>query len=115
MDEVHDLVLADDQFNMYLFAAFAAMALLLAGLGIYGVMSFTVAQRSREIALRIALGSTRGQVVGLVVREGMRMTLAGLGAYGRVLRRARPCWPASSRPGAPRFKTRRRCCGGSEQ
>jgi putative ABC transport system permease protein len=77
MEEVRDLVLSNDRFTLILFVSFAVVALLLAGLGVYGVMSFSVAQRSHEIALRMALGANRGQVVGLIVREGL--ALAGIG------------------------------------
>jgi len=77
MDEIHDRVLSDDRFTLILFVCFAVVALLLAALGVYGVMSFSVAQRNHEIALRMALGSTRGRVISLIVREGL--VLAGIG------------------------------------
>jgi putative ABC transport system permease protein len=79
LDEVRDDVLANDRFTVILFVSFAAVALLLAALGIYGVMSFSVAQRSHEIALRMALGATRSRVVALIVREGVILALVGLG------------------------------------
>lgn len=79
MDQVRDEVLANDRFTVILFASFAAVALLLAALGIYGVMAFSVAQRSHEIALRMALGATRNRVVGLVIREGVTLACIGLG------------------------------------
>lgn len=78
MEQVRDDVLAGDRFTFILFASFAGIALLLAGVGIYGVMSFSVAQRSHEIALRMALGSTRIGVVALVVREGVVLACGGL-------------------------------------
>jgi ABC-type antimicrobial peptide transport system permease subunit len=86
MEEVRDQGLAGDRFSMILFAAFAGVALLLAAVGIYGVMSFSVAQRAHEIALRMALGATRGRVIGLVIKEGVILACAGLalglaGAY----------------------------------
>jgi predicted permease len=77
MDQVHDRVLANDRFTLILFTSFATVALLLATVGIYGVMAFSVNQRSREIALRMALGATRNAVIALVVKEGV--TLAGVG------------------------------------
>jgi ABC-type antimicrobial peptide transport system permease subunit len=79
MDQVRDDVLANDRFTLILFVSFAAIALLLATVGIYGVMTFSVAQRSHEIALRMALGATRSRVVGLVVREGVTLAAVGLG------------------------------------
>ena len=79
MDQVRSQVLAGDQFTVVLFATFAVIALLLAALGIYGVMAFSVAQRSHEIALRMALGSDRMRVVGLVVKEGLVLASIGLG------------------------------------
>ena len=86
LDQVRDEVLANDRFTMILFACFAGVALLLAGIGIYGVMSFSVSQRRHEIALRMALGATRSRVVALVVKEGVALACAGLclgliGAY----------------------------------
>ncbi|WP_263359554.1 ABC transporter permease [Acidicapsa ligni] len=79
MDEVRDSVLSNDRFTLLLFSCFAAVALLLAGLGIYGVMSFSVAQRSHEIALRMALGAGRNRVVVQVVKEGLLLAGIGLG------------------------------------
>jgi putative ABC transport system permease protein len=78
MDQVRDGVLANDRFTVILFASFAAIALLLSALGIYGVMAFSVAQRSHEIALRMALGATRNRVLALVLGEGVLLACAGL-------------------------------------
>jgi putative ABC transport system permease protein len=77
MDQMKDESMAGDRFSAFLFGSFAGLALLLAALGIYGVMSFAVAQRTHEIGLRIALGAGRNRVVRLIIREGM--TLAGIG------------------------------------
>jgi putative ABC transport system permease protein len=79
MEQVHDQVLANDRFTVILFTNFAVIALLLATVGIYGVMAFSVTQRSREIALRMALGATRNGVVALVVKEGVVLACTGLG------------------------------------
>jgi len=78
MDQVVNASLADDRFATVLFAAFAGVALLLAMIGIYGVMSFAVAQRTQEIGLRMAVGAGSSQVLLLVLKEGMLLALGGL-------------------------------------
>jgi putative ABC transport system permease protein len=87
MDEVKDESLAEDRFTVVLFASFAAAALLLAGIGIYGLMAFAVSQRTPEIGLRLALGSSKRRVVWLVLREASMLALFGLaiGFAGAVL------------------------------
>ncbi len=79
MDEVIDESMANQRFTLVLFTTFAVVALFLAALGIYGVMSFSVAQRSHEIALRMALGASRDKVVGLIIRDGVLLAAIGLG------------------------------------
>ncbi len=79
LDEIKGRMLAEDRFTMTLFAAFAVVALLLAAVGIYGVMSFTVAQREHELGLRMALGASRSKVVQLVLKEALTLAVVGLG------------------------------------
>jgi putative ABC transport system permease protein len=69
---------ATPRFNALLVACFAGLALLLAGCGLYGVMSYSVAQRQREIGIRMALGAQPADVRGMVVSQAMRMGLLGL-------------------------------------
>jgi putative ABC transport system permease protein len=71
--------LTGDRFGMLLFGGFAVVALLLAALGIYGVMAFAVAQRRHEIGLRMALGAQPHQVVGLILADGMKLAFIGVG------------------------------------
>jgi putative ABC transport system permease protein len=77
MDQVRNEMFADDRFTMILFLCFAVVALLLASIGIYGVMAFSVALRTRDMAVRIALGATRSHVVALVLGEGLTLAVLG--------------------------------------
>lgn len=86
MDQVVSESLVTDRFTALVFGNFAVLALLLAAIGIYGVMTFSVAQRNHEMGIRIALGAGRADVLKLVVGEGMRAALIGMaiglpGAY----------------------------------
>jgi putative ABC transport system permease protein len=78
MDQVVEEALGGDRFVTLLFAGFAGAALVLAAIGIYGVMSFAVAQRTQEIGLRMAVGAGSRQVLLLLLKEGMLLALAGL-------------------------------------
>jgi ABC-type antimicrobial peptide transport system permease subunit len=70
--------IAPRRLNLVLFGTFAAAALFLALVGIYGVMAYSVAQRTHEIGVRIALGAQRTDILRMTVRQGMRVTLAGI-------------------------------------
>jgi putative ABC transport system permease protein len=74
-----DIALGGSRFAMQLLSAFAAIALLQAALGIYGVVAFIVGRRRREVGIRMALGARASDVLGLVVRQGMTPVLAGIG------------------------------------
>jgi putative ABC transport system permease protein len=80
MQDVLSESVAPRRFNMLLLAAFAGLALLLASIGIYGVMSYSVSQYTHEIGIRMALGARATDVLQLIVRQGMALVLIGLAA-----------------------------------
>jgi putative ABC transport system permease protein len=87
MRQIVEDQMTGDRFGMVLFAGFAGVALLLAALGIYGVMSFAVAQRTHEIGVRMALGAQKNEVVAMIVGGGVRLAVPGMalglaGVYG---------------------------------
>jgi predicted permease len=84
MEDVVAASLAERRFAMRLVTAFGVVALLLAGVGIYGVMAYSVNQRTREIGIRLALGANARDIMGWVLKQGLGLTLAGV-AVGLVV------------------------------
>jgi putative ABC transport system permease protein len=80
LEEILSSSVAQSRFQMLLLAIFASLALVLAAVGIYGVMSYLVVQRSHEIGVRLALGAVPLDVLGMVLRRGMLLALAGAAA-----------------------------------
>jgi putative ABC transport system permease protein len=78
MEQILSASISQQRFSMLLLSIFAGVALMLAAVGIYGVMSYAVAQRTHEIGIRMALGASRSDVVRLVVGHGLVLTAAGI-------------------------------------
>ncbi len=78
MNEVISDSLSERRFSMMILSAFAAAALLMASLGIYGVISYLVGQRTHELGIRLSLGATRWDILRLVLGDGMKMTITGV-------------------------------------
>jgi ABC-type antimicrobial peptide transport system permease subunit len=79
MDSIISDSLASQRFSMAVLGVFAMLALALASVGIYGVISYLVGQRTQEIGIRVALGANRSDVLRMVLGDGMKMTLIGVG------------------------------------
>jgi predicted lysophospholipase L1 biosynthesis ABC-type transport system permease subunit len=79
MDEIVSRSTANTDFNTLVLTIFAATALLLAAIGIYGLMAYSVEQRTQEIGIRLALGANSGSVRNMVVFQGLRLALLGIG------------------------------------
>jgi putative ABC transport system permease protein len=113
LKEMRDHNVAPDKLNLFLLGGFAVLALVLALIGLYGLLAFTVTQRQREIGVRMALGAQRLEVLNLVIGQGMRLILAGvvIGLLGsfvltRVLASALFKLAGLLYPGASRHKGR---------
>lgn len=78
MEKVVSAALTTRRFTTTLLSLFAILALLLTAVGLYGVVSYTVARRTGEMGLRMALGATRGRLLGMIVGQGLRLTMAGI-------------------------------------
>jgi putative ABC transport system permease protein len=78
MEQILSVSVAGQRFNTLLLTIFAALAIMLAAVGVYGVMSYATAQRTREIGIRVALGARARDVLGMVMKQGLILTISGV-------------------------------------
>jgi putative ABC transport system permease protein len=100
MDQLLGNSLAERRLTLVLLSSFAALALLLASVGVYGVVAYTVRQRTRELGIRMALGAQAGDMLWLILRQGLKLTLVGV-AFGLTAAFALTRWMESLLFGAP--------------
>ncbi|HYM00215.1 MAG TPA: FtsX-like permease family protein, partial [Blastocatellia bacterium] len=79
MEDLISDSMSDRRFVLIVLSAFSVLSLVLASVGIYGVVSYSVAQRKHEIGVRVALGAARGRVLGMVLGQGAKLMLCGIG------------------------------------
>jgi putative ABC transport system permease protein len=79
MDDVLGASVSQPRFSSQLLGMFAALALILAAIGLYGLMAYSITQRKNEIGIRMALGARREDILRLILRQGLRLTLIGMG------------------------------------
>ena len=109
MDDARRAAVAQPRFMGWIMAIFSAIALLVAALGVYGVVAYGVARRTREIGVRLALGASRKSIAELIGRQTLQMTIAGLvlGLGGRSRTRVVAAHHSSSKSTRSRFRCTR--------
>ena len=87
MDQVVEMANEQPRFEMLLLGVFGGVALVMAAVGIYGVMSYSISRRTHEIGIRVSLGASRAEILALLLREGLLLALTGsaIGIVGALL------------------------------